>query len=112
METADLRDFVDFEEGQVIRRSVFESERLWAQVLCIDRNRGYGPVGDPDSDAVITVMAGEAVVQVDRSRSRLKQWGTALVPARMELTVTNASAEPLVVLLTVAPPPTPRTVTA
>jgi mannose-6-phosphate isomerase-like protein (cupin superfamily) len=105
MDSADLRDLVAFEEGEVVRRTVFESERLWSQVLCVDRNRSYGPVADPRSDAMLTVVAGEAVFLVDKRRRRMKQWGSVLVPAGSELAVTNASPEPLVVLIVAAPPP-------
>lgn len=108
MDVANLRDFVDIEEGGVVRRTVFESERLWTQVLSLDANARYGPVSDPESDAVMTVVAGEAAFQVDRSRKRLKQWGSVLVPAGAQVLVTNASPEPLVLLLVAAPPPVPR----
>ena len=108
MDAADLRRFVEFEEGQVVRRTVFESERLWAQILCFERNQAYGPVSDPGSDAVVTIVAGEAVVLVGIGRKRLKQWETALIPAGKELSITNASAEPLVVWLVAAPPPAPK----
>jgi mannose-6-phosphate isomerase-like protein (cupin superfamily) len=105
VDAADLRDFVEFEEGSVLRKTVFETGRLWTQVLCVDRNRSYGPVTDPGADAVLTIMAGEAVFLVDKRRRRLKQWGAVLVPAGSEVVVTNASPEPLVVLMVVAPPP-------
>ena len=105
MEATDLRAFVEFEEGGTLRRTVFESERLWVQTLCLDRNGSYGPVADPASDAVLTILAGEAVFLVDKKRKRLQQWGSVLVPGAAELVVRNASAEPLVVLMVVAPPP-------
>ncbi len=108
MDSADLRDLVAFEEGQVVRRTVFESDRMLTQLLCLDRSRRYGPVSDPGSDAVMTVVAGEAVFQVDRRRKRLQQWGSVLVPAGAQVTVANASPEPLVVLVNVAPPPVAR----
>lgn len=111
MELADLREFVEFEDRGVVRRTVFESERLWTQVLSLDVNARYGPISDPGSDAVMTVLAGEAAVQVDRSRKRLKQWGTVLIPAGAQVLVSNASPDPLVLLLIAAPPPVPRAVT-
>lgn len=108
MDATDLREFVEFEEGQTVRRTVFESERLWVQTLCLDRNGSYGPVGDASSDAVVTILAGEAVFLVDKNRKRLKQWGSVLVPAAAELVIRNASTEPLVILMAVAPPPPAR----
>ncbi len=110
MDAADLREFVEFEEGAGLRRTVFESGRLFAQTLCVDKNGTFGPVADADSDAMVTILAGEAVFMVDRKRRRMKQWGSVLVPAGAELVITNASGDPLVVLMVAAPPPSPHAV--
>jgi mannose-6-phosphate isomerase-like protein (cupin superfamily) len=106
VDAVDLRDLVEFVEGDLVRKPVAETDRLWAQLLCLDRNGEFGPASDPGSDALLTVVAGEAVFFVNRRRSRLKQWGTVLVPAGSEVVVRNASIEPLVVLMVTAPPPT------
>ncbi|MGH2652021.1 MAG: hypothetical protein ACRDHK_12525, partial [Actinomycetota bacterium] len=100
----DLKDLVQFSD-EPVRRTVFETDRLWSQAVCLDRNQTFGPVADSGADAVLTVIAGEAVVLVERKRRRLKQWGAALVPAGSEVTITNASLDPLVVLVITAPPP-------
>jgi quercetin dioxygenase-like cupin family protein len=76
--------------------------------VCLDRNQGLGPVSDFDSDALVLVVTGKVVVQVDRGRKRREQWETALVPAGAELSITNASGEPAVVLIVAAPPPPKR----
>ena len=110
MDAADLREFIEFEEGDLVRKTVFETERLWVQTVCLDRNGSYGPVSDRASDALVTILAGEAVFMVDKKRKRLKQGGALVGPAAAELVVTNASTEPLVVLMVVAPPPPPRPV--
>ncbi len=107
MDAVDLREYIEFEEGEAVRTTVFETKRLWAQTVCLDRNGSYGPVSDPDTDALLTILAGEAVFLVGKKRKRLKQWGAIVVPAAAELVVTNASTEPLVVLMVVAPPPPP-----
>jgi mannose-6-phosphate isomerase-like protein (cupin superfamily) len=103
VETADLRDFVEFEEDGALAREVFASDRLTARVVSVDVNRAYGPAGDPEADAVVVILAGEAVFQVDRRPKRMTQWGSVLVEAGHELVVTNASGEPLVLLLVTAP---------
>lgn len=105
MEEANLTDHVHFEESEASRSPVFESRRLFSQLLCLSRNQSFGPVGDPMADAMVTVLAGEAAFQVAKRRTRLKQWGSVLVPAGADLTVKNASADPLVVLMVTAPPP-------
>jgi len=110
MEIRDIRDLVHFSEDGPARSDLFESERLWAEVICLEPNQQAGPMGDPGADAVFVVVAGEAVVQVDRSRRRLKQWAAALAPAGSEVTLTSASADPTVLLVVAAPPPTPHAV--
>ena len=105
MDAEDLRRYVKFDEDAVHRETVYETEHLWAQVLCLDVNQSHGPVSDPAADAILTIVAGEAVVLVGAGRKRLKQWETALVPAKNELSISNASPDPLVILMVAAPPP-------
>jgi len=106
-----LKQFVHFSRDGVRRETVFETDRVWTQVLCFERNQTIGPITDPDSDGVFVIIAGEAVFQVDGRRKRLDQWGTVLVPAGAAVTVTNASVDPLVVFLMTAPPPAVESVT-
>jgi quercetin dioxygenase-like cupin family protein len=108
VEETNLKEHVQFSPDGVRRETLFDTGRLWAEVLCFERNQRVGPVMDPDSDALFTVAAGQAVVQVDNKRKRVEQWTTVLVPAGSEVTVTNASADPLVMFLVAAPPPVPR----
>ena len=81
MENRNLKRFVHFSPDSVVRETVFETDRLWAQVLCFDHNQTIGPMIDPDSDALFTIVAGEAVFLVDAKRKRLEQWGTVLIEA-------------------------------
>jgi hypothetical protein len=111
MEARDLRDLVHFDDDGPSHQTLFETAHLWSEVVCLDRNQGLGPVSDFDSDALVLVVTGKVVVQVDRSRQRHEQWETTLVPAGSELTITNAAEDPAVVLLVVAPPPPRRAVT-
>lgn len=105
MEHANLTDHVHFDDEAAARSPIFESDRLFSQLLCLSRNQSFGPVGDPGADAMLTVLAGEAAFQVAKRRTRLRQWGSVLVPAGDDVTVKNASPEPLVVLMVTAPPP-------
>ncbi|HXF73720.1 MAG TPA: hypothetical protein VNO79_14060 [Actinomycetota bacterium] len=108
MQTKDLRDLVRFSEEGPHHGPLFESPRLWSEVLCLEGPQRLGPISDPGSDAICAVLAGEVAVQVDRRRARLKQWGTVLVPAGSALTIANASPDPAVLLIVAAPPPAPR----
>ncbi len=106
MNAKDLRDLVHFSEEGPHRQTLWEGVHLWSEVICLERGQQHGPVGDPASDGLCLVAAGRVVVQVGRSRRRLGQWETAPVPAGQELTLTNASEDPAVILLVAAPPPT------
>lgn len=111
MQHRDLKDFVQFSADHVHRSPIFETANLWSEVICVERNQHVGPVRDPNSDGLFTVLAGEAVFLVDRKRRRLHQWETVLVPAGAQVSVTNASVDPLVLLLVAAPPPEAHAVT-
>ena len=105
METRDIRELVHFGEDAPRRRTLFESTRLWSEVVCLQGNQRLGPMADPASDAIVTVFAGQVAAQVGKERKRMKQWASVLVPAAMELFLANASEEPSVVLIVAGPPP-------
>lgn len=107
MKSRDIRDLVHFGDDEPRHDMLFESDRLWSQIVCLQGAQGLGPVSDGNADALVAVLSGEVAVQVGRDRTRMKQWGSVLVPAGNELTIRNASAEPTVVLLVTAPPPEP-----
>ena len=62
-------------------------------------------MSDASSDGLVVVLAGEIATQIGKARTRMQQWESALVRAGEELTFRNASEEPSVVLLVLAPPP-------
>jgi quercetin dioxygenase-like cupin family protein len=101
----DIRDLVHFDDEAPRRGELFESERLWSEVVCLQRSQRLGPIADPVSDAIVTILAGEVAAQVGNGRTRTSQWDSMLVPAGEELTLANASDEPSVVLIVAAPPP-------
>ena len=105
MEARDLRDLVHFDPDGAATHELFETEHLWSQLICLERTQRIGPIGDPTSDALFVVVAGEVVVQVDKGRKRVQQWSVVLAPAGGQVTITNASIEPAVILVTAAPPP-------
>ncbi len=105
METRNLTDLIYFDE-EIPRTEVLgESEQLWSQVICLQGSQGVGPVSDERADGLMVVLAGEVAVQLGKGRARMRQWETAMVRAGEALTLRNASPEPSVVLLVLAPPP-------
>jgi quercetin dioxygenase-like cupin family protein len=105
MRSRSLKDLIHFDPEGVRRETLFETGALFSEVLCFDAKQHVGPMEDPESDALFTVLAGEARFNVGRRSRTLKQWGAVLVPAGTEVTVINLHDEPLVVMLVAAPPP-------
>lgn len=105
MKTLDIRDLVHFSEDEPRRRTLAEGERLWSEVVCLQGSQGIGPLRDDASDGLLVVLSGRIAAQVGKGRARMAQWESVMIPAGIELTVRNASEEPAVVLLVVAPPP-------
>jgi len=105
VELLDIRDRVRFSDDGPRRSSLIEGERLWSEVVCLRGAQGLGPLRDDASDGMLVVLAGRVATQVGKERARMRQWETVGVPAGEELTVRNASDEPAVLLLVVAPPP-------
>jgi glyoxylate utilization-related uncharacterized protein len=105
VKTLDIRDLVHFSDDEPRRRTLLEGERLWSEVVCLQGAQGIGPLRDDDSDGLLVVLTGSVAAQIGKGRARMKQWETLEVPSGLELTVRNASEEPAVLLLVVAPPP-------
>ena len=80
MKPRDIRDLVYFSDDEARHETLFESEHLWSEVICLQGAQGLGPMTDPASDAVLFVLAGEVAMQVGKSRARMKQWESLLVP--------------------------------
>jgi glyoxylate utilization-related uncharacterized protein len=105
VKTLDIRDLVAFSDDEPRRRTLVEGSHLWSEVICLQGSQGVGPIRDDGADGLVVVLAGEVATQVGKGRARMKQWETVEVPAGLELALRNASDEPAVVLLVVAPPP-------
>ena len=105
MNTRKVTDLVHFEDDAARTEVLYETPQLFSQVVCVQGSQGIGPMSDARSDGVVVVLAGEIATQVGKARARMRQWESALVPAGEDLTFRNASEEPSVVLLVLAPPP-------
>ncbi len=105
MKSRDIRDLVWFSEEDSRTEVLFETEQLWSQIICLQGAQTAGPMRDARSEGLITVLAGEIAAQVGKQRARMGQWESLGIGAGDEVVLTNASAEPSVVLLVLAPPP-------
>ena len=105
MKTRRVTDLVQFNDEAARTEVLFETERVFSQLVCLQGSQGLGPVSDDQAEGLVVVLAGEVAAQIGKGRARMQQWESALVPPGDELMLRNASAEPSVVLLVLAPPP-------
>jgi mannose-6-phosphate isomerase-like protein (cupin superfamily) len=108
MKTRDIRDLVRFTDDGARAEVLYETEQLWSQVVCLQGAQDHGPVVDERADGIAAVLSGEVAAQIGSGRARMKQWEAVVVPSGEALTLRNASPEPAVVLLVLAPPPQER----
>jgi glyoxylate utilization-related uncharacterized protein len=105
MKTRLVTDLVHFDDDDARTEVLYETERLFTQVVCVQGAQGIGPMSDANAEGLVVVLAGEVSAQIGKGRARMRQWESSLVPPGEELTLRNASPEPSVVLLVLAPPP-------
>jgi glyoxylate utilization-related uncharacterized protein len=105
METRTITDLVYFDEEAARVELLHETEQLFSQIICLQEAQGIGPMNDEQADGLVIVLAGEVAAQIGSGRARMRQWSSATVPAGEDLTLRNASPDPSVVLLVLAPPP-------
>jgi glyoxylate utilization-related uncharacterized protein len=105
VKTRKVTDLVHFDDDAGRTEVLYETPQLFSQIVCVQGSQGIGPMSDASSDGIVVVLAGEISTQVGKARARMRQWESALIPAGEELTLRNASEEPSVVLLVLAPPP-------
>jgi len=105
MKTRNVTDLIYFDEEAARTEVLHETEQLFSQVICLQESQGVGPMQDATSEGLVVVLSGEVAAQIGRNRARMKQWASAIVAAGDELTLRNASEEPSVILLVLAPPP-------
>ena len=105
METRIVTDLVYFDEDGARTEVLHETPQLFSEVICLQEAQAVGPMSDATADGLMVVLSGEVAAQVGKSRARLRQWASVTVEAGQELTIRNASDEPSVVLLVLAPPP-------
>jgi glyoxylate utilization-related uncharacterized protein len=103
MKPRNVTDLVYFDDEGPRTELLHETDQLFSQVICLQEAQGVGPMADPVADGLVIVLAGEVAAQVGKTRARMGQW--ASISAGEDLTIRNASPDPSVVLLVLAPPP-------
>ena len=105
MKPRNVTDLIYFDDEGPRTELLHETDQLFSQIICLQEAQGVGPMTDAAADGLVIVLSGEVAAQVGKGRARMRQWASITVPAGEELTIRNASGDPSVVLLVLAPPP-------
>lgn len=102
MQRKNLQDLVSFSEDGANHAEMLSSDLLYSEVISLEQNQETTKMGDSVSDAIFVVVAGEAVIYINRSFKRLRHWDSALAPVGSEVVIKNATSEPAIVLMVAA----------
>ncbi len=100
----DLRDYVDFTQGQPTGRRVFTTDVLAVDLLCLEPSQHVGARSFDGADIVYTVLGGHAWVVTPDAEVTLSPLQALLVPAGVTHGVRNDSADPLILHAAASPP--------
>ncbi|MGI8575339.1 MAG: cupin domain-containing protein [Egibacteraceae bacterium] len=101
----DLRDYVVFQLERPAGRRVFTSQHLGLDLICLEPGQVMAPRTLIASDAVYTVLGGQAWLVTDEAEVTLGPLQAVFVPAGVPHGVRNESADPLILQVVGAPPP-------
>ena len=105
MRTRDLTDLVHFTDDGARTELLAETERLWSQVVCLQGNQGVGPMTDAGGRRPRRRALRRGRGAGGQGPRADAQWHTRSCPPARSSSLRNASDEPAVVLLVLAPPP-------
>lgn len=87
---------------------VFESDKMFFDQYCLLPGQAQKVHHHELEDKVYVVLEGEALFDIGGERERLGAGSAVMAPAGVAHGVRNASDEPVVVLVAMAPKPTPK----
>jgi quercetin dioxygenase-like cupin family protein len=100
----DLRDYVDFEQGEATRVRVFASDHLALDLWCVEPQQATPVLHHPDRDVAYTVVGGRSWFVTDDGEIGLDPLGAMLVPAGVVHGIDNRAPDPLIVVAVSSPP--------
>ena len=95
----------DFSPEKMKKVSLFDTERLFCDIYCLEPGQEQKPHRHEDSDKVYLVLEGKGRFRIGSDEEELSQNMAVLAPAGVEHGVVNNSKERLAVLVFVAPKP-------
>ena len=95
-----------FADEKMQKVGLFETDRFFFDLYCLKPGQAQKVHAHAGSDKIYYVLAGRATVRVGEEQEELVAGQAVLAPAGADHGVTNASKEPLTLLVFMAPKPT------
>lgn len=94
-----------FDAAKMVKLNLFETERFFLDVYCLEPGQAQKPHAHAGSDKVYVVLEGEVEVRVGDETGTLRAGDAVLAPAGPDHGVTNRSSARAALLVMMAPPP-------
>lgn len=108
MRTVDLRTVTRFSADKMQKNGIFSTKQLDADLYCFEPGQAERSHTNLTADKVYFILEGTGRFTVGRTTREFKAGTSILVPANEEHGVINMTEERLVMLVTVAPPESPK----
>src|SRR5262245_51374444 len=99
MDVRSLRDARRFAPAKMQKNSLFETDRLWLDVYCLEPGQSQKVHSHASSDKVYVVLEGEVVTTVGAEERTVGADQAVLAPAGEEHGIRNASGSRAAVLV-------------
>ena len=96
---------LDFSGDKMRKNNLFDSERMFCDVYCLDPGQEQKAHAHPGSDKLYGVLEGTVEVRVGAETRELRSGEMALCPAGSEHGVANRSSSRAALLVFMAPRP-------
>ena len=100
-----VADQIAFSSEKMKKVNLFTTARLFCDVYCFEPVQEQTAHSHPGSDKIYYVLDGQATVRIGQETRELSAGEIALAPSGAEHGVRNTSANPLTLLVVMAPKP-------
>jgi len=105
MRCVNVANLARFGDDKMQKIPLFDSARFFCDVYCLKTGQAQRAHAHPDADKVYYVLKGHATVQVGDEVGLVEAGEAVLAPAGSIHGITNQAADPLTLLVFMAPKP-------
>jgi quercetin dioxygenase-like cupin family protein len=105
MDVRHLSDFQGFSAEKLRKHNLFQSERFFLDVYCLEPGQGQKPHRHASSDKVYVVLEGRCRFRVGAEEALHGPGAALFAPAGVEHGVTNEGPDKARLLVLMTPPP-------